>query len=251
VTRVARPFLITGTDTGVGKTTVTTAIAAAAYRRGFRVGIVKPVETGCEPGRDGELIPADAVQLRWAAGRDGESLDTICPFRFRAPLAPSVAAAAEGVPLDAAALTGAVERATADTDVAFVEGAGGLLVPLVGRFTFADLARACGLPIIVVVGNRLGALNHAQLTVDWIRHAGLTLRGYILNTLQPTPDLAACTNIAALRDLIGPPLGVFPFVGMPTRTDADRERLAAVAETALDIPALCTADGGTSRAIMA
>jgi dethiobiotin synthetase len=242
---VARSFLITGTDTGVGKTTVTSAIAAAAHCRGFRVGIVKPVETGCELGRDGELIPADAVQLRWAAGRERAPLDRICPFRFRAPLAPSVAAAAEGVALDASAVARAVESATADADVAFVEGAGGLLVPLIGRFTFADLARACGLRIILVVGNRLGALNHAQLTVDWIRSAGLTLCGYIVNTLQPTSDLAARTNIDVLRDLIGPPLGIVPFIGMVTRTDADRERLAAIAESALDIPALCTSGGGT------
>jgi dethiobiotin synthetase len=234
---VARSLLITGTDTGIGKTTVASAIAAALRRRGCDVGIIKPVETGCEPGEDGSLVASDALQLRWAAGR-GDSLDRICPFRLRAPLAPSVAARREGTRLELSAIVERVRAMLASCELTLVEGAGGLLVPLTDSSTFADLARACDLRILVVVGNRLGALNHARLTLDWARAARLDVAGYVVNTLQREPDLAAETNVETLRELCGPSLGVLPFLGPLQRTDADRTRLADVAEQTLNLDAL-------------
>jgi dethiobiotin synthetase len=197
---MAQSFLITGTDTGVGKTTVAGAIAAALNRRGRRVAVSKPVETGCEPGADGELIAPDARLLRW------------------------------------------VRAVVAGSDVALVEGAGGLLVPLNASSSFADLARICGLRLLVVVGNRLGAINHARLTLDWARSGGLPLAGYVVNTLQAEGDLATQTNVAALRELCGPALGVFPHLGPFGRSDADRTRLADAAERSIDLDALL-ADG--------
>jgi len=235
---VTRSLLITGTDTGIGKTTVTSAIAAALRRRGCNVGVMKPVETGCEPGADGTLLPADALHLRWAADRETEPLDAVCPYRFRAPLAPSVAARREAAPLDLAAVVDAVRAMMARYDPLLVEGAGGLLVPLTDAATFADLARACDLRLLVVVGNRLGAINHTRLTLDWARNAGLTVTGYVVNPLQPEADLAARTNIDTLRELLGPALGVMPFLPPLTRTPADRERLADVAESHLNIAGL-------------
>ena len=234
---MARSLLITGTDTGIGKTTVASAIAAALRRRGIDVAVIKPVETGCLAASDGSLIPVDALQLRWAAGRD-EGLDRLCPFRFRAPLAPAVAAEREGVELGLEAVAERVRAVTQGAVLALVEGAGGLLVPLTRTTTFADLARACALRLLIVVGNRLGALNHARLTLDWARNASLDVAGYVVNTLQPETDLAAQTNIDVLRELCGRALGVFPFVGPVTQTDAERERLAAVAESSLDLDAL-------------
>ena len=235
---MARSLLITGTDTGIGKTTVASAIAAALRRRGCNVGVLKPVETGCEPADDGGLIPADALRLAWAAGRETESLDTLCPYRFRAPLAPSVAARHAGVRLELAALVDAVRAAQARYEPLLVEGAGGLLVPLTDAATFADLARACELHLLVVVGNRLGAINHARLTLDWARAAGLPVAGYIVNTLAADEDIAAHTNVEILHELLGPALGVMPYVGTVTHTRADRERLAAAAESALDLDVL-------------
>jgi dethiobiotin synthetase len=235
---VTRSLLITGTDTGIGKTTVTSAIAAALRRRGCNIGVMKPVETGCEPGADGSLLPADGVQLRWAADREAEPLAAVCPYRFRAPLAPSVAARREGAPLDLAAVVGAVRGMMARYAPLLVEGAGGLLVPLTDSATFADLARTCDLRLLVVVGNRLGAINHARLTLDWARNGGLPVAGYVVNTLRPEADLAARTNIDTLRELLGPALGVMPFLPPLTRTPADRERLAEVAEANLNIARL-------------
>jgi dethiobiotin synthetase len=236
---VARSFLITGTDTGIGKTTVASALAAALRRRGHDVGVIKPVETGCRPGADGLLIAEDAQQLAWAARRD-EPLERICPYRLRAPLAPSVAARREGIRLELSALVDSVQRVIAGCELALVEGAGGLLVPLTDTATFADLARACALRLLLVVGNRLGAINHARLTIDWARAAGLDVAGYVVNTLHAASDLAAETNVQVLRDLLGPALGVFPFVGPLARTAAAWERLADAAEGSIDLRALTT-----------
>ncbi len=234
---MARSFLVTGTDTGIGKTTVASAIAAALRRRRLDIGVIKPVETGCEPAADGSLVPADAVHLRWAAGRD-DPLDLVCPHRLSAPLAPSVAARREGVRIELSAVADGVLAMCARCDLVLVEGAGGLLVPLADAATFADLARACALRLLVVVGNRLGAINHARLTLDWARSAELDVVGYVVNTLAPESDLAAQTNVEVLRDLLGPALGVFPFVGAVQRTAAERERIADAAERSLNLDAL-------------
>jgi dethiobiotin synthetase len=236
---VARSLLITGTDTGIGKTTVASGIAAAVRRRGLDIGVIKPVETGCELSADGSRIAADAMQLRWAAGRD-DPPERVCPWRFLAPLAPSVAAQREQIRLDLTAIVEAVRDVISGCELALIEGAGGLLAPLTASATFADVARACDLRLVVVVGNRLGAINHARLTLDWAHTHGLDVAGYIANTLEETSraDLAVQTNVVVLRELLGPPLGVFPFVGPIAPTIADRDRLAETAERSLDLAAL-------------
>ncbi|MGH7785463.1 MAG: dethiobiotin synthase [Candidatus Binatia bacterium] len=230
-------YLVTGTDTGIGKTTVACGIAAALRRRGLDVGVLKPVETGCSRTADGTLLAADATQLGYFAGL-ALPLDRLCPYRFSDPLAPSVAAQRAGRPIELAALIGLVDRFTPTAAVTLVEGAGGLLVPLCGSSTFADLALACRLELLVVVGNRLGAVNHALLTVRWAQRCGLTVAGYVINTLHPEPDLAMQTNTALLAELLGPALGTFPWVGAIACTPADRERLADAAERTLTLDRL-------------
>jgi dethiobiotin synthetase len=234
---VGRSFLISGTDTAIGKTTVGSAIAAALRRRGLDIGVSKPIETGCERDADGVLIPVDAMQLRWAAGREQEPVALTCPYALRAPLAPSVAARAQGLHIELSALVDAVRQRMASCELVLVEGAGGLLVPMTASATVADLALACELRLVVVVGNRLGAINHARLTLDWARAAGLTIAGYVVNALGPEADLAARTNVEALRELLGPALGVMPFLGPIARTEPDRERLADAGES-IDLEAL-------------
>jgi dethiobiotin synthetase len=229
---VSSRYLITGTDTRIGKTTVASAIAAALRRRGVEVGVLKPVETGCAVGVDGALQAADALQLGWFAGRS-DRRDTLCPVRLRDPLAPLVAARRDGIDLTLPSLAAAIEGHAATCRVQLVEGAGGLLVPITERETFADLAADCDLALLVVVGNRLGCVNHAALTLRWAATAGLRVAGYIVNTLQATPDLAMQTNAALLAELFGPPLGVFPWVGPVACTEADRTRLADAAEANL------------------
>lgn len=233
----ARAFFITGTDTGVGKTTVTCALAAALAQRGHRVGVSKPIETGCAVDPAGQLVPADAVKLKYFSGC-AEPLQAICPHRCCEPLAPSVALRREGRAIDLMALGEEVLGIISRHDVAFVEGAGGLMVPVRGRVTFADLVKLWQLELIVVVGNRLGALNHAQLTMHYAQRFGIRLAGYIVNTLTPELDLPGETNIEELRHLLGQPLGVFPWLGPIECTAADRARLAAAAEGNLSLSAL-------------
>lgn len=236
---MAYSLLITGTDTGVGKTTVAAGLAAALQQRAIDVAVIKPIETGCAADQHGALIPADAMRLRWAAGREAVPLDVVSPFRFRAPLAPSVAAAREGRCIELAAITAAVRRVMAGAELTLVEGAGGLAVPLTPEGqTFADLARACDLRMLLVVGNRLGAINHARLTVAWARAHGLEVAGYVVNMLTNAADLAAETNVGVLGDLLGPALGIFPYTAVADETPEARARLARAAEQHLDLDAL-------------
>jgi len=218
-------LLITGTDTGVGKTTVAAGLAAAVRATGRRVGVLKPAETGCEPGPAGEPIAVDARRLAYFAQCAADPL-TVCPFRLRDPLAPSIAAKREGRKVDLARIVESYERLAAAHDVVLVEGAGGLLVPLWDRLTFADLCRRLDLRLLLVVGNKLGAINHALLTLSHARQVSLPVAGYVINALSPAADLAAETNVALLTELAGPPLGVIPWLGEIQETAAERARLA-------------------------
>src|SRR5689334_21689024 len=204
-------LFITGTDTGVGKTFVACGLAALLRARGCRVGVMKPAETGCA-GRDGKLIPEDAVRLRDASGC-GEPIETICPYRLPEPLAPSLAAERAGVRIDIDRLLTVYRHLISKHDVTLVEGAGGLLVPLLPSFTYADLARVMKLPILVVAANKLGAINHLLLTLEHASCKGLTVLGYVLNRVSAEGSLAAETNREVLANLTGVPcLGEVPFV---------------------------------------
>lgn len=206
-----RTLFVTGTDTGIGKTFITTAIAATLAARGHRVGVAKPVETGCRR-KDDRLVPEDALALAAAAG-DPSPLEAVCPHRFPDPLAPSLAAERSGGRLDVEALATELRRRAVAVDVLLVEGAGGLLVPLTRTASFADFAARLAAPILVVVGSRLGAINHALLTFEVAAVRGLPLAGYVVNCLAPPDDLAVATNEDLLRELTAVPcLGVIPWV---------------------------------------
>ncbi len=202
-------LFVTGTDTGVGKTFVACALATALRQRGRRVAVMKPVETGVE----GE--PADALALR-AAAADPAPLDDICPYRLRAPLAPAVAARLEGVTIDVARLVALVARRRQEADVLLVEGAGGLVVPLDARTTYAELAARAGLPLLIVGANRLGVINHCALTARVAAAAGLAVRGFVLSQPAPTTDASAATNAEAIATLTGLRcVGVLPHCTEP------------------------------------
>ena len=204
-----RALLITGTDTGVGKTFVACALATALRARGRRVAVMKPIETGVE------REPEDALRLRAAAG-DPAPLDDICPYRLRAPLAPAVAASLEGVAIDLERIAGLVTRRAADADVLLVEGAGGLLVPIAGRTTYLELATRCGLPLLIVAANRLGTINHCALTARAALAAGLAVRGFVLSQPVPAIDASAATNAHVITGLTGLPChAVLPHAPSP------------------------------------
>lgn len=230
-------LFISGTDTGVGKTSVSCALAAALAARELRVGVLKPAETGCPANDDGELIPQDATLLRFFSGCDAD-LETICPYTFREPLAPLVTARREGVEVRPAVIESAYHRISAEHDVTLVEGAGGLLVPIAPGLDYAGLAARLDIPIVIVVASRLGAINHALLTIRHARSLGLKVLGYVVNFLTPDADLAADTNVEVLRELLGPPLGVVPFLGRIEANEETRQRLAAEIATRLSIEEL-------------
>jgi len=189
-------LFVTGTDTGVGKTFVACALATALRQRGRRVAVMKPVETGVEDG------PADALALR-AAAADPAPLDDICPYRLRAPLAPAVAARLEGVTIDVARLVALVARRRQEADMLLVEGAGGLLVPLDERTTWAELAVRTGLPLLIVGANRLGTVNHCALTARVAAAAGLAVHGFVLSQPAAETDASAATNAETIATLTG------------------------------------------------
>lgn len=196
----ARGILVTGTDTGIGKTVVGCALAAALSER-ERVHPLKPAETGCTESK-GELLPDDALRLRTAAGSDAP-LTTICPYRYEEPLAPWLAARRAGRPIDPETVRRCYGELAGSADVVLVETAGGLLVPLADGWSFADLARELDLGILLVVGSRLGAINPTLLTLEVARRRNLRILGYVLNDLTEDPDLATRTNadvLAAFTD---------------------------------------------------
>jgi dethiobiotin synthetase len=223
-------IFVTGTDTGCGKTTVGRAVLAALRRRGLALGVLKPVETGCEEGPSGELQPEDAMALARAAGLE-LPIAEVCPYRLPLPASPERAAEAAGLTLDLAPITRAFEAAS-QRDFLLVEGAGGLLVPIRPDVMMPDLARRFGLPIVVVARDALGTVNHTLLTVEAVRARGLRLRGVILSETDEAPkELANAEAIA--RHGGTSVLGTLPY--MP---DADDDSLADAAEEALDLEAL-------------
>lgn len=219
-------IFITGTDTGVGKTLVGATLAAFLRERGYRVGVMKPAETGCGE-QDGGLFPDDAMRLKTASGC-AAPIEKICPYRFAEPLAPSIAAERAGERIDIDRLLSTYEEISAAHDVTLVEGAGGLLVPLLPSYTYADLARVLKLPILVVAANRLGVINHLLLTLEHASCKGLRALGYVLNRVSGEDSVAAETNREVLFGLTGVAcLGELPFIGGAAPNHFPLERFEA------------------------
>jgi len=229
-------IFITGTDTGVGKTFVACGLAALLREQGYRVGVMKPAETGCDE-KDGQLFPEDTVRLKEASDCV-EPLEKICPYRLKDPLAPSVAAERSGVTIDIGRIAALYTEISSKHDITIVEGAGGLLVPLLPHYTYADLAKLLKLPVLVVAANRLGSINHLLLTLEHASCRGLRVLGYVLNHLESQPSLAAETNAEALRYLTAVPcLGEIPYIEESTKqssvADFFEERLGPLLQRML------------------
>lgn len=198
-------LFVTGTDTEIGKTLASCALLHAHAGKGRRVAGMKPVAAGV--GADG--VNEDVAQLRAASTVDAP-YDLVNPFLFREPLAPHIAAQREGATINMARIVAAYQALCALADVVIVEGVGGFRVPLGERWDSADLAARLGLPVVLVVGLRLGCLNHALLTAESVRAAGLRLAGWIANAIDPGMA-APGENVAALAERLSAPLlGRFP-----------------------------------------
>lgn len=202
-------YFITGTDTEIGKTTVAAALVAALVARGVKAGVMKPVASGCERTKDG-LRNADALQLIEASGQSPD-YPAVNPYAFEPPIAPHVAAARAGVQISIPDIVSGARQLAEINDLVVIEGVGGFRVPLGPDADTADLAVALELPVILVVGMRLGCINHALLTAEAIRSRGLELAGWVANGIDP--DMAAQDeNVAALEaGLEAPMLARLPF----------------------------------------
>ena len=206
------PYFVTGTDTQIGKTLVAAALLELARARGLHCAALKPVAAGCEIV-DGKPVNDDALELIAASGTD---LDyrIVNPVALEPAIAPHIAAAQAGITLSAGALSRhCLDALAGDIDFAIVEGAGGWFVPLNGTETLADVCLGIGARPILVVGMKLGCLNHALLTAHAIARAGGELAGWVANC--PTPAMQVFeANVATLRErLLAPCLGVVPYLG--------------------------------------
>lgn len=216
---------ITGTDTGIGKTTVACGVLALMREAGVLAAAMKPVETGVS----GPGAGSDADRLRAVAGAP-HALELVRPYAFADPVSPWAAAERAGTTIDPDRLDFAYARVSDGMDAVLVEGAGGALVPLTATMTVLDLFRRWSLDLIIVASNRLGVLNHALLTERAVRSVGLTTRAIVLVD-PPAPDDSCAENAELLARLTAVPVRVFRRV--PDPMDA-RMLAAAAADARLD-----------------
>lgn len=202
-------YFITGTDTGVGKTRVSSALLLAFAAQGLRVVGMKPVAAGCVY-QDGVLLSEDVAQLQ-AASNVKFPVAEVNPYAFEPPIAPHIAASRVGVRMEISVMVNCFKQLQQQADKVIVEGVGGFCVPLNDDENTADLALALNLPVIMVVGMRLGCINHALLTAEAIKHKGLRLVGWVANHAQPVMEESE-QNIESLRQRLPAPLiGVLPY----------------------------------------
>jgi len=232
---------VTGTDTGVGKTRVACGLVRALAAGGVSVGVLKPVETGVPAGAD---MGPDGAALRAAAGAD-DPPDVVCPYRFPLPASPLAAARAAGAEVSLPRIRAAFDALAARHGTVVVEGAGGWAVPYAPGVDTAQVAAACGLPVVVVARRALGTVNHARLTVDAVRRAGLAVAAVVLNGPVPEGDPSAAGNGALIAELTG----AWVFEGLPWDGPAGLERaaFATLAARLMDDPVGPAAPAGANR----
>ena len=225
-------LFITGTDTEVGKTTIARAIIRAGLKKGIKIGVMKPVETGCiEEG--GVLIPQDAKSLKESAGID-HPLDLINPYRFAMPVSPHIAARSSSTAIVPDVIIDCFNRIKKDVDFCVVEGAGGVLVPLSPKFLTIDLIKLMNIEVVVVARDKLGTINHTLLTLEALRRRGIKIKGVILN--RTTKDLGpdSLTNKESIEEYGKVKvLGTFPYI--PSEGPIGNRILSEIAEQYLDI----------------
>lgn len=216
---MSRSVFVTGTDTGIGKTYASVALLASLRARGLRAAGMKPVASGCRATAQG-LRNEDAEALI-AASDPAPAYADCNPYAFEPPIAPHVAAREAGDEVRLEPIRTAYARLAGDADRVVVEGVGGWLAPLSDSLMQADLARALQLPVILVVGLRLGCLNHALLSARAIRADGCVLAGWIANRIDPAMQRSE-ENLATLRARLDAPLlGVLAFAPGATHAPLD------------------------------
>ncbi|MGB7815804.1 MAG: dethiobiotin synthase [Methylotenera sp.] len=195
-----KAFFITGTDTGVGKTYAACKLIQDYVAQGYKVIGMKPVAAGCE-FVDGEWVNEDVLRLTQTSNVKAPR-ELVNPYSFKAPIAPHIAAEQAGVEIKIEVIQQAFNQLASMADIVIVEGAGGFLVPLNHRQSMADLAAALDNPVILVVGMKLGCINHTLLTLEAIKARQLVLHGWIANQIEPGMAVYD-ENIAAIAQKMG------------------------------------------------
>lgn len=209
-----KAFFITGTDTNVGKTLIAAGLLVAAKQRGLTTAALKPVAAGCEKTAEG-LRNSDALLLQ-SVMTQTLHYDQINPYALEAAIAPHIAAQQEKRSLSVDRLAGICRGVLSSANFTVVEGAGGWRVPLNARETLADLAKNLNLPVIIVVGVRLGCINHALLTFEAVVRDGLAVAGWVANCIDADMPVLQ-ENIDSLKARLPVPcLGVVPFLVEPS-----------------------------------
>ena len=194
-------FFITGTDTGVGKTYVACQLIRDYVAKGYKVVGMKPVAAG-EDFINGEWVNDDVLKLE-AASNIKAPRHLVNPYSFKEPIAPHIAAQLAGVEIKLAVLKQAFEELSQLADIVIIEGAGGFLVPLNETQSMADLANSLNAPIILVIGMKLGCINHSLLTIEAIKNRNCTINSWVANPIMPKmPHLAS--NIAIIAKKLQP-----------------------------------------------
>jgi dethiobiotin synthetase len=201
-------FFVTGTDTGAGKTFTSTVLLHALRQRGLRAVGMKPVASGSEETPEG-LRNEDALALQ-AASAPRPDYALVNPWALREPTAPEIAARIDGVTVTMPAILGAFAQLKATSDVVLVEGVGGFLAPIREGLDQCELPRALGLPVLVVVGLKLGCINHARLTVEAVQARGFTVLGWIASDVEPTMRFPDDYFEALKAALLAPCFGRLP-----------------------------------------
>jgi dethiobiotin synthetase len=213
----AAVYFVAGTDTGVGKTRVTAGILSAGRAAGLSVAGMKPVASGAEIRKDGP-VSADALQIAAASGQT-TPYKKLNPYCLIDAVSPHIAANRQCIRIDMGKIDEIATRISARHELLIIEGAGGWYTPISETESMADLARTLAAPIVLVVGVRLGCLNHARLTREAIHQSGCTMAGWIGNRIDPH-FAASAENLATLEQLLGaPPLAVLPYA-IDTTSDA-------------------------------
>lgn len=220
MTRAPVGWFVTGTDTGVGKTCVAAGLLTALGQYGYSTVGMKPVASGGHHTAAG--VRNQDAEILIAASTVQADYESVNPYVFEPAVAPHIAAQQVGAEIQLTRIHDAYRRLTARADVVVVEGAGGWRVPLNREHDMANLGALLGLPVILVVGLRLGCINHALLTAEAVKADGLAVAGWVANEIEP--DMPARNdNIAAIRDRIGAPLlASIPRLAAPTSAQVAR-----------------------------
>lgn len=200
---MAQSYFIVGTDTNVGKTYVASHLIQHFVAAGFKTIGMKPIASGCSVNENGELVNED-VQAHKAASNVHAPAKLINPYAFAPAIAPHIAAQQAGVTMRIEVIQQAYAQLSESAEVVIVEGAGGFFVPINATQTLADVAVALNIPIILVVGMKLGCINHALLTVEAIQTRGLTLAGWVANQIEPKMPMFE-ENLLGIKQRISAP----------------------------------------------